>query len=1134
MPRLTDDQRQAVESIDQHVLVSAGAGCGKTLVLVERYLEVLRKNDDATINDIIAVTFTRKAAEEMRSRLKARLREIAAEAGGSAPVQERGRWARLLADVDRARIGTIHSLCESILKSHPAEAGVDPQFEVLDDLTRAEMLEQSVDEALQKLLQEPEIGSTLLLEYPIDRLKEWVIAQLASIPQYKEARSVLGGDGLEKLTEAAQSAIALVRDSQLIALAESAELRAAHEFLSANPFSDPKSALEDTRQAVLSSLDTFARCAKQADADKMSEAIRALAEIPSPRTAGGAKGQTMRDAIKAARELAGAFAKNCPLGLTDEDERAFTMLRSLLRLIDTSLHHFEAAKRQSQKLDYNDLISKTHALVTAPGSPARKQISAGVRAVLVDEFQDTNSRQAELLSCLCGENARLFLIGDDKQSIYKFQGADVSTFNQWKERIRNQTHGLAGDAQLMDLSFSFRSHPSIVDFVNRFFQFHFQSSSLTRGAHRASHQALTPARKEDHLHERVEVVQFDPSAGEGEKRDSERARLMEARAIAAWILEKIKAEAGVFCPKTEKVRPVEFGDFAILVQQNSDFALLESALADANIPFVTFAGGGFLGRQEILDIENMLRWLANPLDDHALLGVLRSPFFSINDGVLHKLFIEESGSLWQRVNTASKKEEFVVLQRPARILKQLLQDSKSLQVADIVREVITITSFDVTLLVLPNGRQKSRNAWKLADFAVQYNQLGLTEFVQALEAMRELGAGKQTDAPLSSENSVKLMTIHKSKGLEFPIVILPVLGRKVHLTSPKLLVHREFGIALDTSRSMGDPRPAYFLAAASLNAEMDAQEKKRLLYVAMTRARDWLVMFVEQNARNDVSFRQWLREGLGLGEGEDDRPGAPLRSGEHYALRYVDEDILTAWEKEGAAVAGRTVSDEELQSLSEEIGFDLLESLASVEQTASSSVPWAATLRVTALPESEPHATVVGNLFHAAMQRLALTGKLDDEPSLDVLASEELAIVDSQLRKKLVHECSRMLEIYRGSRLADLLPKTRRFLSEVGYTTFGEDGQVQDKRPDLIFQDDNQRWHVVDFKTDKLTPEDVPEKVNEHSAQVLEYVNDFERLTGFRASGWLYFAELGLLVEIKTPGFDVGNKGQLKLPFAAR
>ncbi|HEY9790256.1 MAG TPA: 3'-5' exonuclease, partial [Candidatus Obscuribacterales bacterium] len=693
----------------------------------------------------------------------------------------------------------------------------------------------------------------------------------------------------------------------------------------------------------------------------------------------------------------------------------------------------------------------------------------------------------------------------------------------------------------LDLSFSFRSHPSIVEFVNRFFQFHFQSSSAARTAHRASHQALTPARQEQHVHERVEIVQFDATTGEADKRDSERARAIEARAIAAWILEKITAQVPIYSTKSGEDRSVEFGDFAILVQQNGDFALLESALADANIPYVTFAGGGFLGRQEILDIENMLRWLADPLEDHALLGVLRSPFFSINDGVLYKLFLDESGSLWQRVKSASKKPELEVLQRPARILKQLLQDSQVLQVADIVREVIMITSFDVSLLALPNGRQKSRNAWKLADFAVQYNQLGLSEFVQALTSMRELGAGKQTDAPLSSENAVKLMTIHKSKGLEFPIVILPVLGRKVHQSSPKLLVHREFGIALDTSRSMDDPRPSYFRAAALLNAEMDAQEKKRLLYVAMTRARDWLVMFVEQNTRDDVSFRLWLREGLGLADGDLDAQDnacaaqrAALHAGEHYSLRYIDEDILTAWEKEGAAVAGRSVSDEELQASAEEIGFDLLKPLSVGEPSEDNTVPWPATLRVTSLPDSEPHATVVGNLFHAAMQRLALTGKLEDRNSLDVLASEELAVVDSELRAKLVDECSRMLQTYKGSRLADLLPRARKFLPEVGYTTFGEDGQVQDKRPDLIFQDENERWHVVDFKTDRLTAEEVPEKVNEHSAQVLEYVNDFERLTSFRASGWLYFAELGLLVEIKSPGFEVGNKGQLKLPFVSR
>jgi ATP-dependent helicase/nuclease subunit A len=1136
MPKLTEHQQQAVQSIDKHVLVSAGAGCGKTMVLVERYLEVLRRHPDAGVFDIIAVTFTRKAAEEMRSRLKARLREMLAQC--SEHEQERQRWSRLLADVDRARIGTIHSLCESILKSHPAEAGVDPQFEVLDDLTRAELLQQCVDQAFRSLIEEAHASSALLLEYPIERLQEWVIQQLISVPQYKSARAALGGPQLENLRPLALSVVQQGRDLLVAGLSENAELRGAREFITNNPFgdsADKKNTLEQTRRDTLVSLEAFFRAAAANDGKTMAASLIALAAIPSPRNAGGAAGKPLRDAIKIVREAAAAFAEDCPLELTAQDDQAFEMLTCLLSLIDAALANFENAKKQAQKLDYNDLITKTHTLITAADSVARKQLSANTKAVLVDEFQDTNRSQAELLSNLCGDSARLFLIGDDKQSIYKFQGADVSTFNEWKSKINEQTHGLTGSAQLLDLSFSFRSHPAIVDFINRFFHFHFPVASGAQAAHRASHQALTPARQEAPDSSHVELVFYDALSGEGEKRDAEKARAVEARAIAAWILEKVGAQAPVLCKTSGELKPINFGDFAILVQANGDFSVIETALAAANIPFVTFAGGGFLDRQEILDIQNLLRWLSNPTDDHALLAVLRSPFFSINDGIIYKLFLDGAGSLWQRLQSTVKNgdEEFACLIRPVALLRQLLQDSHGTRVSDLVRTAIMITGFDISLLAVPNGRQKSRNAWKMAWLAGQYNHLTLTQFVQALDTMRDIGAGKQTDAPLSAENAVKLMTIHKSKGLEFSAVILPVLGRKIHLGTPKLLVHRQFGIALDTSRSKDDPRPSYYRAASLLNAEMDSQEKKRLLYVAMTRARDWLVMFAEQNTRSDVSFRLWLREALGLQEPEASAR-AGLVEGEHYTTRYVDETSVAEWAAAGTDFGGTVMSDAELQALSAEIGFDLISphSVPEERPASYSHISWSAMTRVTATEESEPHATVLGTLFHAAMQRLVLNGKQDDDTTLDLLAAQELFVSDAKLRIKLVTQCRRFLQTYNHSKLHEMLCVAQRFLPEVGYTTFDEAGGSADKRPDLIFQDNEEHFHVVDFKTDKLEPDELPTKVNEHSAQVLEYAADFQKLTGHKARAWLYFADRGLLEEVTAAGFEVSRGGQLKLPFS--
>lgn len=1120
MPRLTDQQHAAVHSIDHNVIVSAGAGSGKTMVLVERYLQVLREQPDSTVSDIIAVTFTRKAAEEMRSRLKARLKQICDQCDPA----ERDRWSELLFEVDHARIGTIHSLCESILKAYPVEAGIDPQFEVLDDLTRADLMNTAVEESLQAMIAEPNEQQLLLLEYPVESIRNWMLRQLENIPQYKEARAKMGTT-TSSMLEQASAIVERVRQHAVTELQRDAAFKNNIQYLFDNPWPDAENALELRRRESL-------RLANAIISIGDFAFIKELAESPSAGTAGGPKGKELRAAISAIRKTAKDLVESTPDALTEIDEQAATMLGALLHLIDEAIARYETVKLHSQKADYNDLIARTHTLLTTPNSLARKQVGEKIRALLVDEFQDTNRTQAELLSCLCGKNARLFLIGDDKQSIYKFQGADVSTFNHWKTLMSDGTHGLTGSSLQLDLSYCFRSHPSIVDFVNRFFSFYFSKEGTARSAHRARHQSLLPSRQDEHDASRVEVVLYDCADAE-EKRQSESSRSQEAHAIAAWILEKIAAQVQIFDKDSGTTRTMDFGDFAILVQTNGDFGIIEAALADAQIPYVTFAGSGFLHRQEVYDIENMLRWIDCPEDSHALLGVLRSPFFGINDALLHRVYTENPGSLWRSLQSMSKQSGFESLLKPVAVLRKLRQEAENASLSDLVRKIITITSYDVILLSMPNGKQKSRNAWKMASFANEYSHMTVADFLKALQTMRELGVNSHTDAPLSSEASVKLMTIHKSKGLEFPAVILPVMGRKVHMGSPKLLVHREFGVALDTSRTKEDPRPAFHRAASVICCEMDAEEKKRLLYVAMTRARDFLAMFVERGTRNDLSFRYWLMQAAGIDtDCEDPSKRAPLVEGEHFIARSFDKEGIVQWQLKTAGLAGKLLNRDDLESISSTIGFDLIAAAETNTIEHRQLVNWQSLRRVTTTNSSEDlHPVIVGNLFHLAMQHYSQQLTLPDSTTLGAMAmSSAINIADADVRRRLIAEVEQLLQIFaQNSKLAEMLQTARRVMPEVSYMSV-LNGTVNDKRPDLIFQDEHDAWHIVDFKTDRIASTDISAKVNEHSTQVMQYAADFERLTGAKARGWLYFANLGALEEIQNTGYSVGKKGQLKLP----
>ena len=1127
MPHLTEQQQRAVETIDRNVLVSAGAGSGKTMVLIERYIEVLSQHPDATISDIVAVTFTRKAADEMRNRLKARLKQIT----DAADSQEKKRWAKMLADVDRARIGTIHSLCESVLKSFPAEAEIDPQFELLDDLSRAEMIHESVEQALRDLINEPNEDQIALLDLSIESIRIWVLRQLESIPQYKAARQRFG-DHFENLQEWAAAVIQRVQHSGIKSLIAQGELSVCARFLEQNSWPDPKNALALKRLDALRILNGILGSAGTSDGPAatrdMFEELQELADLASVGTSGGPAGKPLRDAISSARKTARDFIDTYPAQLTATDETAFQLLRALLSLIDTAIQYYESGKERSQKVDYNDLIIKTHALICHEHSAARAHYGDRLKAILVDEFQDTNHMQAELLAALCGATSRLFLIGDDKQSIYKFQGADVSTFNEWKSMIADGSHSLSGEGLLLDLSYSFRSHPSIVHFVNEFFRLHFGSASPDEPAHRARHQSLVPSREDPPHGSRVEVVAYD-AQGDEEKRQSEKSRASESRAIASWIWEKIANKTTIFDKDKGRERPMSFGDFAVLVPTNKDFGAIEAALADGGIPYVTFAGSGFLNRQEVFDLENMLRWFKCPEDSFSLIAVLRSPFFGINDGIIHRVDDEQGGNFWHAIQKAAKDAEFAILKRPIAILKQLLEDSHRQPLGELVRSIITLTSYDVILLSLPNGKQKSRNAWKMANFVSEYNHLTLSDFLNAIQAMRELGAGKQTDAPLSSVDSVKLMTIHKSKGLEFPAVILPVLGRKIHQMAPKLLVHREFGVALDSSRSKDDPKPSFFKAACVLNSQFEEEEKKRLLYVAMTRARDYLVMFIEQYAKNEQSFRLWLKTALSI-DTETNSTAGSLRSGEHYSTRFLDEQSLAQWELASAEAAGAYLAATGMDTVSIETGFQLAAPLVEDSPYTLPAVPEHRTMRVTADGHNRLQAKLLGTFFHLTMQYIAIHSEKPTREMLERMAgSREVNLAQGESRDRLVAEVDRLLLTFYKSRLWELLQTARRVMHEISYTIISKDAAI-DKRPDLIFQDSDGHWHIVDFKTDKVTQSQLQNKMNEHSAQVLEYIRDFKQIAGAKPLGWLYFAELGTSEEVTSAGFSVTVTGQLRLP----
>lgn len=1087
---LTKEQQLAVESIDKNILVSAGAGSGKTHVLVERFLEILRCNKQLSVGNIIAVTYTHKAADEMRSRLKERMEFLS-----KSEAAEAKRWQECLAELDGAKIGTIHSLCQSILKSFPEEAIVDPAFSVLDEMEGAELLNESLEEVLYESVAASAEIHDFLTAYPVELVRKCLDALVKSPITFFEAREKLGALTEEDFARVFKDIADQVKERIVGDVSADKKWRQALAEIE-TPFADEGNKLEQHRRNIQ-------RLAIRVLEDgPFEERFACMQEIKAIKVAtsggNGDEAKEMRAKLSVLRNINKNYLPDFGDNLNEADIQAIACLKAMIYLADKVLASFSERKLAHQKLDFNDQIMLVYKLLNNKESRARKHYNDTIAAILIDEFQDTNAIQADILERLLGPKARLFLIGDDKQSIYKFQGAEVETFNRWRKRISNSSKSVEG--LLVELNKSFRSHPEIVSFVNFVFEELLQDNGID---YRARFQALAPNRSDAIDSPRVEVVAFDGSDEEGKCNNLD-VRTVEADVVACWIQEKVQSKVPVFEKATGTTRQIAYGDFAVLVQARKDFVFIEQALAAQGIPYITVAGSGLLYAQEIYDLESVLAFLWCPEDGHALVSVLRSPLVGLGDDLIQQLVAaaKSEQSLWNYLKVAAPSDV-----RPAVVmLESWLKHASAEAVGRLIQTVIADSNYEAILLSLPNGKQRSRNIWKFQQLSFDHNHMPIGEFLQALQSMREL-AVRQSAAPLDMGDSVKLMTIHASKGLEFPAVVLPVLDGRATSNASKLIFHRQFGMAFNSSRSKPDEVPALYEAANHMDRDMQIAEKKRLFYVAATRARDYLSLFVEYGGGERNSFAEWITSVVDIGSVDEEAgvvkkmlaPESPI------LLRRLDDEALTSWKDKLAveSVSAEMDNDDEQLSLNQQ----MLEPVSAV--LTEPTVDWQLLGRITqATDEATIAPTILGQFFHLIMQRWQPAWKQVPESVLNELAHhKEVRAIHSEQRKRLITEAEKLVETFVNSELCTILNSATRTFREIPYVISAREG-----RPDLLLEDSNGQWRIIDFKVNKAEFLELNrDQLSKYRAQVLGYLKDIEALTGIRAQAFLYFAREGRL-----------------------
>ncbi len=874
MSALTAQQRAALAARG-NVLVAAGAGTGKTSTVTERCLQLVWQ-EKCSLEEILMVTFTEAAAAEMRERLRQRLREAADQA---TPDSDDAPWlAEQLALLDQAAISTLHSFCLGLVRRNFHTLGLDPACVVLDDSQTKPLIQTVLNElflkhyadesppaaAVRELIRTYGRGNDDDLRRLVVKIHQYT-QTLASPPEWFAAQMELFSD--ESPTAWHKQFLAAVREWQR-------EWREAIE---------PYVQGSKTVRACSVALEAI-----DANAGPAAIAIQ-LAAITA---ADGSKWDVLkkhfRDPIKGFFESATFLldlARNNGAALAEDWQWSRAPMLTLLRLVQEFGAAFAQAKRDLGGIDFADQEQFALQLLLdgdrQPSAVARA-CREKFRFVFVDECQDINAAQDAILRAISrdGDDANRFLVGDVKQSIYRFRLADPRIFQKYQEEwaaLRSQS------GQTLALTENFRSAEGLLRFINPLFRrlmrpvvggmSYDATAELQFGA--PSTRAALSAKKDSEPRVRLHLLTKNEEATTGnDESDSRNPRTAELTdlpttereaLLIATELRQLKArEHRIWDRQTGDFRAVEYSDMVVLLRATTGRTeVFAKAFHHIGVPLLA-GRAGFLAAQEVTDILNLLRLLDNPLQDLPLLAVLRSPFVGLSAEELVRLrMIERHGLLWNTLwrsegpgvhDTSELTTKLQTFRRQFQSWRDLIRHSS---LTHCIETALIETHYESLLLAGERGRERVANVRRLIEMARRFDPFqreGLFRFLQFINEQEEAEVS-HPPAGTTHENAVRVMTIHASKGLEFPVVVVAGLGGRFNLRdlSGDILLNEDLGLApkiLPPNTRGKYPSIAHW-HAAQRERRAALGEELRLLYVALTRARDTLLL-VGSAARQDV------------------------------------------------------------------------------------------------------------------------------------------------------------------------------------------------------------------------------------------------------------------------------------------
>jgi ATP-dependent helicase/nuclease subunit A len=843
--QLTDQQQLAISLRESAIVLSAGAGCGKTEVLVQRYLSYLER-EQVAISEIVAITFTERAAREMRERIRT---SISTRLATSEEEARQIFWKRQLESIETARITTIHGFCSGLIRSNGAILGIDPESDVLSDALANNLLRKFSRRELQrKLIEESQVGDDLRY---LTEIYGWSSVSQSLVSLLSDPDLDAWQNWLDLTTDQIHECISKTDEHSRGAFAKfRLDTSSRTHFLDRLIYK-----IEDLHPTIPSRIQAVRILLEKAvnephDIDSILD-LRQKALAPSIKkgVVKEALPRAVLDLLSDYRSILDDLAfKPSPLA---GSQTSIEMGKRFLRVAIELHQEYQRHKLRESFLDFFDLQHYANALLAGNDS-ILKQISSQIKFLLIDEFQDTDSLQMQIASKLrLGDlqSNGLFVVGDSKQSIYRFRGAEVELFDQLRRGVP--------EVGRQSLTKNYRSRPDILHFVNRVFEDRLPN-----------YEALQASRTEETNHPSVEFLW---SAIDIDSHDAEvnafTKRTLEAASIAAKIRSILDDPMPSIFDKGEKSpRRACASDIVLLFRSMSNVSIYESALRDFSIDYYLIGGRAFFAQQEIFDILQTMRAIEYPDDSLSLVGMCRSPFAGFSDDMLARLALHPQGIGVGIFDTNFVRKEFnrdesELIEFLAKRLQSWRMSKDELSVRDLLQKVIEDSCFDAALQLEPMGDRKLANLWKLLDLAKDFDQAHgfvLDDFIRQLEDSVSVQPREDQAATRPEDtNAVRLMSIHQSKGLEFPIVILIDQNSK-----PRGAFHeiarwdRKLGCIV---RSVKTPDPAIFdeyhhLVADRVEKIAEWEESSRIFYVACTRARERLILSASVLIQQNVPY----------------------------------------------------------------------------------------------------------------------------------------------------------------------------------------------------------------------------------------------------------------------------------------